>query len=380
MKKRLLLTLGGLLVLGLGAVSQVSAAGYVASGGKDEKTLVAKEHTIDGSAYLAGTTVLVDGTIKGDLYCAGTTVVISGTVEGDVLCGGSDVTIGGTVKGDVRAAGANVIVKGAVAGNATLAGSNVTIVSGAQIGGDVTGGSSSLTIDGTVGRDMTLGAETFLLNGTITRDVNAALSVATFGANASVGGNLNYTGQNEVQIPQGVVHGNVAFTQQEKSKGSSAVNPLTWGAWFVALLVVLAVLMTLVMPKYVHEASTASPQSALIAFLAGLAVLILTPIAAVVLMTSVIGILAGLVLLVVWSLVMLLASVFSAYYIGTLVLRKRARNAIVVAAIGALILGVVLLIPVLNAFVAIVSLCVGIGMQVMYLRHQFSKHPYRITA
>lgn len=71
-----------------------SDASYVRSG-----------ETVDGSAYLAGTSVRVEGTINGDLYCAGKDIIITGTVNGDVLCGGMTLIVGGTVTGNIRLAG-----------------------------------------------------------------------------------------------------------------------------------------------------------------------------------------------------------------------------------------------------------------------------------
>ena len=109
-------------------VSQAGATGYFAAS-DNEKVHIAQDQTVDGSAYIYGQSVLIEGYVKGDLYCAGTNVIISGTIEGDVLCAGSDVTIGGTVKGDVRAAGSNVTIKGIVEGSASIAANNVLITS-----------------------------------------------------------------------------------------------------------------------------------------------------------------------------------------------------------------------------------------------------------
>ena len=97
MRKISLAAIGVMLLAGafMGMKASASAL-FVAN--ENGTSVVKKGQTVDGSAYLAGNTVLVEGTVKGDVYCAGNSVRVEGTVDGDVLCAGNTVTIGGTVK------------------------------------------------------------------------------------------------------------------------------------------------------------------------------------------------------------------------------------------------------------------------------------------
>ena len=359
-------------------VSQAHAAGFYASADKGTASIAA-DKTVDGAAYLTGDHIVVDGTVKGDVYCAGNEIHINGTVEGDVLCGGKNLTIGGTIKGDIRVAGSSVTVRGNIAGNATIAASDGNVTKEAIIGGDITGGVSTFVMDGSIGRDMLIGSGTTVLGGTVGRDVNAGIDTLTVNQGARVGGNLTYQGNTEATVPAGVVAGKTQFTKVE-NKAESASSKFSYALGFIVAFIILALLVTLVMPKYIHEASTITVRRALLAFLAGFAALILIPLASVILMSTIIGIPAGVVGIIVWALFIFLSSVFFAYYVGTLVLKKRARNALVVAMVGALIVGIALFIPVLNILVFMIALCVGIGMQLLHIQNQFSKHPYKIES
>jgi len=85
-------------------------------------------------------------------------------------------------------------------------------------------------------------------------------------------------------------------------------------------------------------------------------------------------------LLVAYLLVGLSSVVFASYYTGQLVLQHRTANVVLIGAAGALLLGILLLIPVLNILVFVAMVLGGVGMIVMHLRYQFSKQPYRVMA
>lgn len=380
MKRLAGLTLVGALVLTLGGVfgAATHAESFKVASDNGDATLAA-DKTVDGTAYLAGNNITVEGTVKGDLFCAGKTIVVKGTVEGDVICGGMTVTVGGTVLGDVRVAGSDVFVDGKVGGSVTAAGSSVVIKKDANIARDATLGASTTTIDGTVGRDVLGGSQTLQINGTVGRDVTAETESLQIMTGAQVAGNVTYTASEKGSIADGTVKGKVGFTERQAGSEGRGFNFM--GTLFGILsLVVLAVLATLLMPRFVHTAASLSFRGVLLAFLAGLAFVVLVPVLAIVLMSTVVGAYAAAVLLVAYVLVLIAAFVFASYYTGTLVLQKRAKNAVLVAAVGALVLGILLNIPILQILVFIAALLCGVGMQILHVKYQFSKQPYKIVS
>lgn len=354
------------------------ASGFYMGSEKGEAKVNA-DQILDGSVYLGGTSVVMEGTVRGDVYCAGETVVISGTVDGDVICGGSSVTVSGQVSGDIRVAGSTVVVSGVVDGNASVAGSSVTITKSGSVGGDITGGASQFTLDGKVGRDMLLGAETANFNGSVGRDVNAGLTSASFGKDASVKGNFSYYSESQSNIPDSAVAGEIKYDQATESNRSEG---LSFSTFLIGVLMVtlLAVVGVLVAPRFVHTASTLSLRQALLSSLAGIAFVLLTPIVAVLCMLSGVGLLLGFVIMTMWILALLASSLFVSYYVGSLVLQKRAKNALLVALVGGLILGILCMMPIINILVIIITVFLGIGMQIMHLKYQFGKDPYTITS
>ena len=99
LRTKSILSLGAGLTLAAGIALPAFASGLVNMTGAPS---IPAGQVVDGSAYLAGSTVTVQGTINGDLYCGANNVIITGTIEGDVICGANTIFVGGLVRGDVR--------------------------------------------------------------------------------------------------------------------------------------------------------------------------------------------------------------------------------------------------------------------------------------
>ena len=89
LRTKSILSLGAGLTLAAGIALPAFASGLVNMTGAPS---IPAGQVVDGSAYLAGSTVTVQGTINGDLYCGANNVIITGTIEGDVICGANPMT------------------------------------------------------------------------------------------------------------------------------------------------------------------------------------------------------------------------------------------------------------------------------------------------
>lgn len=365
-----------LAVVGFG--STVKAEGLYLTSDKGDAT-IASGQTVDGSAYMAGARVAVDGTVKGDLFCAGETVIVRGVVEGDVLCAGRDVVVEGTVGGDIRAAGATVTVNGVVTGSVSLAGETVTLGKSGKIGRDLTAGAARLIIEGSVARDVAVGSDKVDVLGMIGRDVSGGLSDLQVAAGANIGGNLNYSSDKEGTVAEGTVKGNVGFNRVENERVRQGFDIMA-ALLGLAAMVVFTVLVVLLMPRLVHTAASLSFRNILLAGLLGLAFVVLVPVLIIALFATWVGFYAALALIPAYILVLMTSVAFVSYYVGALVLKKRSTNAVAVGAVGAAVLGVLYLVPILNVLLVVATILVGAGMQVVHLKYQFSKKPYKIVS
>ncbi|MBP9667223.1 polymer-forming cytoskeletal protein [Candidatus Saccharibacteria bacterium] len=366
------------LVVGMAwAVRASAGAVYIASEGST--STLASDKVVDGSAYVAGNNVVVQGTVKGDLYCAGNSVRVEGTIMGDVLCAGNTVKIGGIVKGNVRVAGANVTIGGTIQGAISALGGDVVAAANMKLAGDFTGAAGSLTIDGTVGRDMTAVAGDLVVKGTIGRNVETSFETFNAGATSRVGGDFHYSAAKQASLPKALVAGKTTFTLQNGSSNSASRSMVDSGFLVFALLAVAAValVVAIAMPRQLHAAGDINWGKFAIALTLGFATIVVAPITAILLLVTGFGTIVGYVIFLMWLLLIAVSPATFAYFIGTKVYGRHSTSILLRALVGALLLIILLAIPFMGVVVWILMVFSGVGMYILQVPKLYTGDAYK---
>lgn len=347
-----------------------------------ESSGIAKGETVDGSAFMTGSSVDVAGKVNGDLYCAAQTVTISGDISGDVLCAAQTINLTGNVSGDVRLAGQSVTVSGTVAKSASIVGQTVTLEQQGSVGQDAVLVGQTVTLSGPVARDAVVTASAATLEAAVTRNVTANVQNLTLAKGAALGGSLAYSSPHRLTMQQGAkVSGKISYTQTEQQAPKRA-SAFGWIAPFLGalMLVVTALLFTLLFPRALHRITLRSVTSqaqtwlaVLVGFIAG----IVMPIAVVLLMATVLGIPFAVILLLGWLFTLSLSGVVTAYYLGRLIWRRQP-NVILTTLVGSVIIAVLLVIPILNMLVGLLCLWFGAGTVLMELKRRWVSPRYNL--
>ncbi|MCB9135766.1 MAG: polymer-forming cytoskeletal protein [Anaerolineales bacterium] len=204
-----------------------------------DTVVIGENEVIADDLYGGATTFTVNGTIQGDLVVGAQTVVINGTVEGDLIAFAQSVTINGTVGDDVRVGtGALVLGKDAKIGDDLLAGAySLETMSGSTVGGGVLFGGYQALLGGDVAQDVMAGANGLSIHGKVGGDLKAEVGTPegampynpftgtpempsiptvsgglTFGPEAEVSGNVEYTSSREYDLNLNQVLGKVQHT------------------------------------------------------------------------------------------------------------------------------------------------------------------------
>lgn len=350
-----------------------------------QSVTVASDESVSDDLYAGGGTIDIAGTVEGDATIAGGTATITGTIEGSLNVAGGTVDVLGDVDGAVRVSAGNVRIAGNVGRDVVVFGGMATIDSGATISGDLAGGIGTLTLNGTVEGDLLAGAGTITVNGSIGGDVNVTVEELNLSTTAVVGGDVDYRSRNEARIADGAqVGGSVTRSEPPPNIGSGAAaivdNPILS---FIGLLLGLLLFgwpLLAVRPRFVlgtGEAVRLSPLPSLGLGLAGwlgqFLLVILLFVCAVLF-----GILAGAVggaffvaFLIVTMLVVIaafIAGVPVAMAIGEVVLRDRSPYLAYLAgaAILALVLVLLSLLPVVGGIATLVVWILGLGAFILY--------------
>jgi hypothetical protein len=333
---------------------------------------------IGSDAYLGGTTVVQEAAGVDDLFMAGETATSAAAITGNAHIAGRRVRVTAGVGGDLYAAGMEVDLTAPVTGDATLAGYQVR-VEGA-VGADLRASGSSITVAAPVAGYAILAGETVRIDAVVTGDMHLAARDITFGPGARVDGTLTLyeDAARPITVPDTVAPADrITRVAKEEWSGKSlpeAKRPPSWTSVIrsflsgVAAVAILAAVVAAILPEplaAMRRRILAAPvRSVWFGFLALSAIIG----SAVVLAMTVVGLIvmpAAILLALVASLA---GYVLGAYSVGAglmLAIRRDEPDTIIerafAAAIGALVAGLVALIPLVGWLAVLALTLAGIG-------------------
>ncbi len=331
-----------------------------------ENVSVEAEQTVEGDYYVSvgpvGKTVM-SGSVLEDMLAFGASIVVNGAVGEDVLLLGGTVDVLAPVGGDVRVAAGEVVISQTVGGDVFVFGGTTAILSTATIEGDVFVFGGSAVIEGDVQGSVYGKVEQMNINATVAGAVDVyAPAGLTLSEKAVIKGDVSYGSMRTiVRSPQAVIEGAIHEKPKEvhtsKDQLRSVLVPL-----FIVLFTVLSLyLLGKTHIQSVVEEVQAKPAKSM---LLGLGLLLLGPIAAVLLLVSVIGMFVGIVTLSLLIALYVVALALSGAIFGIMIARifdKRAPLSLPIVVLGTVLLYGAVMIPVLGVFLVVVLVSTTLG-------------------
>ncbi|HYG59537.1 MAG TPA: polymer-forming cytoskeletal protein [Symbiobacteriaceae bacterium] len=283
---------------------------------------VAKDETVHDDLLLAGTTAVIEGTVEGDVLSFAQNVVVRGTVKGNLVSAGNSVEIQGNVQGTVYTAANVVTVSGRVERSLLAAGSQVTVDKDGLVGHTLMAGGDRLRLSGTVGRGMYVAGNYITVEGKVGQELEAAVNDLVIRNTAVIEGPVTYHSDHTATIDPGARTGEVKYNHYEYRQ--TDWDQFTWWAsmWWIPLkfigflLVGLAVLALFPSLRRSFPAVlTANPWQAP---LAGFLTLIALPIAAVLLIATIIGIPVSFMLMLAFPALVYFSQILVSWAVGKL--------------------------------------------------------------
>jgi len=323
--------------------------------------------TVSDDIYAAGGTITVAGTINGSLIAAGATITVSGNVSRDLIIAGGTINVTGKVGGSIRAAGGNLTLNGPVEQDVVITGGMIAIGSGATIGRDLVVAGGTTTVAAPVTRRVMMASGSLTLMNRVGGDVRGNVDHLKLDG-AQIGGNLDYTSNNQVEIVNGARIAGTTTRHTPPDRGASGPTNSFIG-WLRALIgiVALGLLLILLLPRFSSRSIDVLRAEPWLSLGVGAAILVITPIVAVI--VFIVGLLIGgwwlgLLLIPLWILALAVGYVVSGFLLGRLVFAQlgwgRYHDAL--ALIGGLfILAVITVIPILGWLVGLAALVFGTG-------------------
>ena len=280
---------------------------------------VPQDEIIDDTLVVFGDSVNIDGTVNGDLIAFARNVSVRGMVKGNVIGFGQHVTVEGMVQGSILGFGQTVQTRGHVTNNVYGFGQNVGIATGAEVSGNAALFGSETDIGGSIGHDLWAFSGRTDVRGNVLHNVNAYSGRVTVSAPARIVGNLSarVPRNDSVRVEPGATIGgktNIQVTPPEPNRFATFSFYVRQIIWLAAAFVTGLILFWLfpALTRINLDSARTLLTAAGIGFLAACA----TPIAAIIICVTLIGLPIGLTTLALWLLGLYLAKIVLAGFLG----------------------------------------------------------------
>lgn len=327
-----------------------------------------------GDLLGAGSSVVVTDSVTGDVILGGGQLGFTGVAGGDYLGGGRDHVIGGRILGDVRAAGNDVRLSGYVARNVTAAAQRVQITDAATVDGNAYLAGQLVRMEGTVGGFLRAAAQRVILDGTVDGSVDVRARSLHVGPGARINGDLTYriAEENVVIDPAAQITGSVNALPTGEADGGDGppiglFHLLRWLAFLVTGAVMIAIF-----PRTATAAERALRRRPGASLGLGIAWVILVPIGAAMIALTLVGLPIALLILALHLFLLYIARAVVAVWLGRLLLRNwmRPERGRLIGAflLGAIVLLLLCLIPIVGTIILFLTTFAGLGALVLAWR------------
>ncbi|MBU0705765.1 polymer-forming cytoskeletal protein [Patescibacteria group bacterium] len=363
MKKLVFTFLAALLFL----PNLVQAATFVTG----EKVYV--DQQISDDLYVTGGILSVQETVNGDVLAGGGKINIDGGVSQDLMAGAGDLSVTGEIGDDVRVIGGSIRIDATIKGDLLGAGGDLTLTDESFVGGDVALGGGNIMAGGTINGDVKLAGGTVYFNSDVKGNVALFnFEKVIFGPGAKIHGDLWYRASQQIKIPEGVVVGNVIFSGIPSSQIEKNLPAFLAGFSLFSLLATLlfGLIMIWLCRYYVLHSADLAYEATLKSLGIGFLALILTPIVALVLLITTIGIPTAMVLMAFWLVALYAGKVTAAMLIGFRIVRIEGDSGFGRVfwsfALGTLIYTLIGMVPVVGWVVNLIFVLIALGSLTLY--------------
>jgi len=323
-----------------------------------------ESHT--GDLYFMSESVRIEGTQEGDLNVFGREVEVGpgGKVTGDLNAWVQNAVLDGSMGDTVRIFCADLTVKGKVNGDLIAVCGQVTVEKGAEITGDADLKGADIDFRGKTDGSLSAVGGQVTLAGRVEGDAALKGDVVNLLPGAKVDGDLDYTSRDKIKLDEDeVVKGEVTYNKEASKPPVSKGGFLKW--FFFTATALLAGLGTVALfrrgaPMVVAAVREDALRSAGIGFIT----IIVVPVAAAISCILIITIPAAILVLLAWGLLVYLAQVPVALWLGGWALDKIGRPAaspFVALLAGVPLLYIVFAVPFLGKLAIFATLFVGYG-------------------
>ncbi|MCF7860483.1 polymer-forming cytoskeletal protein [Patescibacteria group bacterium] len=344
-----------------------------------ENLHIPQGETIEGNLYAASNNIIIDGDIAGDLIALAKSITINGRLEGDLIALAQNITVNGEINGNIRAISNTAILSGLVARNVNFIGNNFSVGENAQINWDLLTGALNTDIKGIIKGNVYGNSDTVSLSGKIGKNFNFSNSSHAQRINispeANINGDLYYNEETEIFIAENAnIAGKTEIIKREATNKNQPSRNIWSFIYKVFAILIIGLVLISLGKKHLSELNTLIQEKTGKAFVWGFLASLITPVAVIILIFSIIGIPLALITAILWIILFCLAKIVVALFIGKYLLAKlnkentSDKNLIFSLIIGVVILYLFFAIPYVGWLLSFLVSSLGLGIILIYLK------------
>lgn len=308
--------------------------------------------------------------VKNDLYICQDNVVVEDIVDGNAFIIGKNVTIKGEIGGDLFVMADKLTIDGGYVYSSVFACANEMTVNGIIYDIYAITNSFTLNEDGYIYRDLKISSKSCNINGKIKRNAMLNCSEYNLSDSAVIGGNLEYTANEDISVPEDVVTGEVKRNAQESSKVEKTIGSviLSYVSDLIKTLLytlVVTLLLIWLAPKFINRIANMSIAKDFTSLGIGLAAFAAVIVGSIILMFTVVGIplaISSIVLLAILaSISFSITSIFFGKLFSKLLKAEGNVKFVLVTLACSIVLWLLCKIPVLGGLITLLITLFGVG-------------------
>jgi len=334
-----------------------------------ENIVIPESTLIQDDYFVAGNNIKFSGKVEGDFVSSSKTLTSKGVIGGNLMSVARDLDISGEVGGSFRGGAQNISLDGKLKRNFLGFAASINLKESSEVGGDVIVFCGELKVSGKVGKGIKGSVGSLVISGIIDGDVNVKADEISIMPDAKINGNLFYKSKKEAKIEKGAqITGETKWTKvipKKKKGGGLTGGKLLIKFLFLCASVATGLFMLLVAKKEVKAVKESIFKDFLKNLGLGFVFVICIPVAAIILLFTVIGTPISIIVIFAYLILFYIAKIFVGFALGEKVLQIFKTNGVPAPVwsliVGLLILYILFLIPYIHWIVYLLTLFVGFG-------------------
>jgi cytoskeletal protein CcmA (bactofilin family) len=339
---------------------------------------------VDNEVWVGADTIAIDGTLRQSLFGLTQTADLDGAFEKDVWIIGREIELHGVTRQNARFAARDSIQIYGQVGQSLMAAAvqSIRIDEAAVIGQDALLTATDVLVLGEINGDLTVRAKRAILSGRIAGDADIQADEITLLKGAQIRGNFTYDSAREPAYATNQIAGAVE-KHQPVARTELSLSGIVAQVFFFLAALVAGLCFIAILPRYTEAAVRRVRTSFWQSLLTGAIAFFLLPLAALLLLFTLIGIPLALLTGISYGLLLYAAKFIVGIAIAGALLKRGMRQPFTSQAL-CLAVGLILLyglgaVPLIGGMVSIVVLFTGLGGLILGIKTQQQDRPSKPT-